>query len=112
KQQGIGHSESLQVLDEGVGGLSVEVGARPPSNALFQHALAQCEAYGVQPAQVLHIGSRITLDIAPARRLGMRTALLAADKDSMDASPELWGKEGNRPDVLLTEPTQIAEVLC
>jgi len=112
KHQGMSHLEAGQVLDETVGGLSVEVGARPPSNTLFQHALAHCEEYGVQPAQVLHIGSRIALDIAPARRLGMRTALLAGDKDAMDASPELWGKEGNRPDVLLTEPTQIAEVLC
>jgi FMN phosphatase YigB (HAD superfamily) len=112
KEQGMSHQEASQVLDENLAGLSVEVGARPPSKTLFQYALTRCEEDGVKPEHVLHIGSRLALDIAPARRLGMRTALLAQDKDSMDASPELWGKEENRPDVLLTEPAQIAEVLC
>src|SRR6516165_10437635 len=51
KEQGMSHQEALQVMDENVGGLSVEVGARPPSNTLFQHALASCEECGVEPQQ-------------------------------------------------------------
>jgi putative hydrolase of the HAD superfamily len=60
---------------------------------------------------VLHIGSRAALDIAPARRLGMKTALFAGDKASLQASREQMKETATRPDVLLTELCQIADVV-
>ena len=65
----------------------------------------------MQPAQVLHVGSRITQDIAPARRLGLRTALFAGDRASLQATAEQLKDPTNRPDVMLTELTQIADVI-
>jgi hypothetical protein len=47
----------------------------------------------------------------PAKRLGVRTALFAGDKESLRASPEQLKDSASRPDVLLTELTQIAHVL-
>ena len=57
------------------------------------------------------IGSRMTQDLIPAKRLGMRTGLFAGDKASLQATAEQMKDVRNRPDVLLTELNQIAEVL-
>ena len=54
---------------------------------------------------------RIALDLVPARRLGMHTALFAGDRASLQATPEQLEDPNARPDVLLTEPAQIAEVV-
>ena len=41
----------------------------------------------------------------------MRTALFAGDRASLQATPEQLKDANLRPDVLLTEPGQIAEVV-
>ena len=66
---------------------------------------------GLEPAQVLHIGSRIPLDLAPAKKLGMRTALFAGAKESLQATQDQLKDRSTRPDVLLTELSQIAEIV-
>ena len=38
----------------------------------------------------------------PAKRLGMKTALFAGDKASLQATPEQFKEPASRPDVLLT----------
>ena len=50
-------------------------------------------------------------DLAPAKRLGMRTALFAGDKASLNATTEQLKENNSRPDVLLTELSQIADVV-
>jgi FMN phosphatase YigB (HAD superfamily) len=90
---------------------SCEVRARKPSERLFRHVLAALAERDVAPQQVLHIGSRAALDIAPARRLGMRTGLFAGDKASLQATREQLKESATRPDVLLTELSQIADIV-
>jgi hypothetical protein len=41
----------------------------------------------------------------------MRTALFAADRASLQATPDQLKEASSRPDVLLTELEQIAEVV-
>jgi FMN phosphatase YigB (HAD superfamily) len=91
--------------------LSYEIRGRKPSERLFRQSLEAFRELGISADQVLHVGSRVQQDLAPARRLGMRTALFAGDKASLQASPELLKGTGCRPDVLLTELTQITEVI-
>src|SRR5204862_4058470 len=67
---------------------SYQEGARKPSERPFRHLLELLPERDLQPAQVLHVGSRITHDIAPARKLGMRTALFAGDRGSLQATAE------------------------
>jgi FMN phosphatase YigB (HAD superfamily) len=98
-------------LDAGLGGLSCEIGVRPPSKRLFEQCLEALAQEEISPAQVLHVGSWLASDIVPARRAGMRTALFAGDRASTDASVEMFARPGHRPDVLLTELTQIGEIL-
>jgi FMN phosphatase YigB (HAD superfamily) len=91
--------------------LSCDVHARKPSERIFRHALQQLAVQGVSPKEVLHVGSRIALDLVPARRLGMKIALFAGDRASLEATPEQLKDAAGRPDVLLTELDQIAEVV-
>ena len=92
--------------------LSYELRARKPSERLFRELLGRLKtAYGVEPQQVLHIGSDVEKDVAPARKFGMRTGLFAGDKASLRATPEQLKQPALRPDVLLTELPQIAAVV-
>ncbi|MCI0379087.1 MAG: HAD hydrolase-like protein [Gemmataceae bacterium] len=91
--------------------LSCEHKGRKPSERLFRPVLAQAAKAGLAPENILHIGSRIDKDIAPAKKLGLRTALYAGDKESLQASVEQLKDPGLRPDVLLTELEQIKTVV-
>jgi FMN phosphatase YigB (HAD superfamily) len=100
-----------ELLGDGPRVLSFEVRARKPSEKLFRKALEELAAAGLGPDEVLHVGSRLTLDLLPAKRLGMRTALFAGDKASLQVTPEQLKESSSRPDVMLTELDQIAEVV-
>ena len=91
--------------------LSAERKARKPSDTIFRAAVDALSARGLRPADVLHVGSNVTRDIAPAKKSGMRTALFAGDKASLSATAEQLKDPASRPDVLLTELPQIADVL-
>ena len=97
-----------QLFDRSASALSSDVGGRKPSERLFKHALGQL---GLAPAQVLHVGSSIPRDLVPAKKLGMRTALYAANKESLDATKDQLKDPATRPDVMLTELGQIAEIV-
>jgi FMN phosphatase YigB (HAD superfamily) len=87
--------------------LSYAVRARRPSERLFRAALASLP--GVDPGQVLHIGSDLGNDVAPAKRLGMQTGLFAGDQDSLVATQEQL--KTVRPDILITDLPQLLDVL-
>jgi hypothetical protein len=100
-----------ELLDPELCTLSHEVRARQPSERLFRRALTSLADKGIAPDQVLHIGSRISLDVVPARRLGMKTGLFAGDKAALEATAAQLKEPQSRPDVLLTELPQIAEIV-
>ncbi len=91
--------------------LSHEVGGRKPSERLFKHCLTQLSSMGIAPMQVLHVSSRIAQDLAPAKKFGMRTALYVGDRESVQATPEQFKDRATRPDVMVTELSQIAEIV-
>lgn len=91
--------------------LSYRVGAKKPSETLFRSALDTLQEKGFEAKQILHVGSSIDHDIAPARKLGMRTALFAGDKASLKATAEQLKDEKKRPDILITELSQIIKVV-
>jgi hypothetical protein len=99
------------LFDRPLRALSNEQGARKPSDRLFKHFLAAASARGLEPHQVLHVGSRISQDMVPAKKLGMRTALFAGDKESLQATPEQLKDPATRPDALLTYLGQIVEIV-
>ena len=91
--------------------LSAEKKARKPSDTLFKAAVAAAGAKGLAPSEVLHVGSSLTRDIAPAKKHGFRTALFAGDKNSLSATPEQLKDPALRPDALVRELTQVLELI-
>jgi FMN phosphatase YigB (HAD superfamily) len=91
--------------------ISAERKARKPSETLFRAALDALAARGVRPAEVLHVGSNLARDVGPAKKAGMRTGLFAGDKASLSATPDQLKDPQYRPDVMLTELPQIADVI-
>jgi FMN phosphatase YigB (HAD superfamily) len=113
-QRGLAQQDATAKMDELIDpdlrACSFEVRARKPSERLFRHLLAALAVRDIAPGQVLHIGSRAALDIAPARRLGLKTGLFAGDKASLQATRAQVKESATRPDVLLTELSQIADI--
>lgn len=103
--------ESANHLSADLRVLSAEVGTKKPFEDLFRVAARAARAKGLDPAEVLHVGSHLLRDIAPAKKVGFRTALFAGDKNSLRATAGQFQDPHLRPDVLLTELPQIAEVL-
>ncbi|VTS04720.1 HAD family hydrolase [Tuwongella immobilis] len=91
--------------------LSCEVKARKPSATLLESALRGLEKQGIEPFEVLHVGSSITRDIAPAKKLGMTTALFAGDRASLAATADQLKDAATRPDLLITELPQLAQIV-
>lgn len=92
--------------------LSFEHRARKPSDILFQAAVEAMSAHGIEPGEILHIGSNLTRDIGPAKKWGMRTALFAGDRTSLAATSEQLKDSQLRPDALLTDLKQLSQMLA
>ena len=113
-QRGLAAQEPLtlnDVIDPELCVLSYEVRGRKPSERLLRQSQQQLVKRGLAPEQVLHVGARVAQDLVPAKRLGMKTALFAGDRASLQATPEQLKEPPSRPDVLLSELSQIAEVV-
>jgi FMN phosphatase YigB (HAD superfamily) len=91
--------------------LSYEQKGRKPSERLFRHVLTAAGQAGIQPREILHVGARIHEDIVPAKKLGLRTALFAGDKESLQATADQLKDAATRPDVLLTSLIQVREIV-
>jgi FMN phosphatase YigB (HAD superfamily) len=100
-----------ELFDPALATLSYREGIRKPSRSLYQHALERFRRMGIAASQILMVGSRIADDLAIAKEVGMRTALLAADRTSLAATREELADPQVRPDRLLTSLTQLREIV-
>ena len=66
---------------------------------------------GIAPGEVLHVGNRLRDDLALAKQAGMKTALYAGDKSSLEATKQELKDPHIKPDRLLTDLRQIRQVL-
>jgi len=80
---------------------SERVGCYKPQAAIFQHA---CEALGVAPDRVMHVGDSLHSDIGGARRLGIATAWIHRDDRIHDIGTET-------PDHTIRSLTEIPDLL-
>jgi FMN phosphatase YigB (HAD superfamily) len=99
------------VMPDDLSVLSCDVHGRKPSERLFRQALDVLEAKGIAADEVLHVGSRLDKAILPAKKLGLKTALFAGDRASLAATTEQMKDHVAKPDVLLTDLGQIADVI-
>jgi FMN phosphatase YigB (HAD superfamily) len=91
--------------------LSCDHKAKKPSDTLWQASIKALATQGVSPSETLHVGSSLTRDIGPAKKLGFKTALFAGDKTSLQATAEQLKDPLYRPDAMITELAQVAELL-
>ena len=86
-------------------------GMRKPARTLFLRAMDRFNKLGLEPAQVLYVSTRVHDDLAHAKSLGMRTALYAAEKLSLQAAPEDMKDPAIKPDRLLTDLAQVRDLV-
>lgn len=91
--------------------ISFEEGVRKPSKTLYLRAVDRFVKIGIEPEQILHVSSRVRDDLAVAKSLGMRTALYAAEKLGLQAAPDDLRDAASKPDRLVTELTQVRDIL-
>jgi putative hydrolase of the HAD superfamily len=91
---------------------SYELGQAKPSPILFEKLLAALQTDGIEPGQALYVGNDVRNDIAPARSLGMRTALFAGDARSLRLRADDPDCGGAQPDAVVTALPQILELLA
>ncbi|TXT27666.1 MAG: putative hydrolase of the HAD superfamily [Planctomycetota bacterium] len=84
---------------------------KKPSRTLFSTAAEAFARQGLEPAEVLYVSNRWPDDLTVAKQLGFRTALFAGDKNSVHANADELLTSELRPDRLLTELTQIRNLL-
>ena len=60
---------------------------------------------------MLYVSSRLVADLAPAKRLGLRTALFAGDKTSLRATGAQVRDPELQPDRILTALNQIHQII-
>ena len=83
-----------------------EHGAAKPDPGIF---LAACRRLGIAPAQVLHVGDDIEMDVVGAHGAGLRSCWLARD-DHADA-PRAWPHADLGPDITVPTLTALADWL-
>ena len=91
--------------------LSYDVGVKKPSRTLFTTAAETFAEREIEPNEVLYVSNRWPDDLTVAKQVGFRTALFAGDKNSVQAPAEELLTSELRPDRLLTELTQIRNLL-
>lgn len=83
-----------------------------PGAEIFQIAAERLQAFaGISPAQVLFVGNDMRNDIAAGAKAGFKTALFAGDARSLRLREDDADCKGVKPDLILTELSQLAECL-
>jgi FMN phosphatase YigB (HAD superfamily) len=91
--------------------LSTQHGIRIPSPTLLARVERAIRQGGLQLENVLLVSCRLKDHLAPAKKLGFCTALFAHDANACRVEAEDLKDPETRPDRLLTELTQISDVL-
>lgn len=105
------HPPLRTLLSPALNVLSYQYGIRKPSKSLFDIAVEKLDDAGIQPEEALHVSSRLTDSLVPAKTAGMKTALLAVEKIGLEADAQFIKDPQTRPDRLLTDLSQITEVV-
>lgn len=100
-----------EVFASSLSTLSCEEGLRKPSLTFYEHAASRLRNAGIAPDRVLYVTHRLRDDIAGAKKVGFRTALLAADANCCSVTQEDMRDPALKPDRLLTEIAQVLEII-
>ena len=91
--------------------LSYQMGVRTPSRSLYNQICAQFAGQGIEASEIMYVSCRLETDLASAKAVGMKTAVLVCEKNGLEATANLLKDPQTRPDRLLTDITQITSVV-
>lgn len=91
--------------------LSHAVRGKKPSDRLFKEMVHRLDKAGISTSETLHIGNDLVNDLGPARKHGFLTCLYTGDSSSLKASPEMVADKALRPVVMITELSQVIQML-
>lgn len=100
-----------QLISPGCFSLSYEENVKHPSQLLFERSLQQFRSAGLAPKEIVCVSSRLRDELAIAKKLGMKTALFAGDKNSLQATPADMKEPDLRPDRILTDVAQVLQIV-
>lgn len=83
-----------------------------PATTLFLGVVEQLRQYGIAPEETLYVGNDMLNDLWPAAQLGLKTALFAGDQRSLRLREEDPRCSELEPDVILTQLSQLPQILC
>jgi putative hydrolase of the HAD superfamily len=81
---------------------SFEQGFAKPGESIYRLSAERLAARGIDPSAALYVGNDMLNDIAPAQRVGFRTALFAGDLRSLRLREDDPRVDGIRPDLVVT----------
>ena len=81
---------------------SYEQGHSKPGEGIYRLAAERLAARQIEISQALYVGNDMLNDIAPAHRVGFRTALFAGDSRSLRLRADDGRVGGIRPDLVVT----------
>lgn len=90
---------------------SYKEGVKKPSLAFYRRFTRQLKKREYGPGEVLYVGNDIRRDVAPARKLGMKTALYAGDRRSLRHEPGEPEREPFKADLIVTALPQLLSCL-
>lgn len=83
-----------------------------PDTYLYERAVEALSSRQIGVDEVVYVGNDLLNDVAPARQLGLRTALFAGDKRSLRWRRGDERVRGVTPDLVLTELRQLTECIA
>jgi putative hydrolase of the HAD superfamily len=90
---------------------SWERGVAKPSPEIFRALVTDLEQRGIAPGETLYLGNDMLNDIAAAGHAGLKTVLFAGDRRSLRMREHHPAVSGVRPDAVVTDLSQLREVL-
>jgi len=108
----LGGSPSVMGFPDAYCAWSYLLGLAKPSPRIFREVLEPLRRMaGIEAEETLFVGNDMLNDVMPASRLGCKTAFFAGDQRSMRAREEDARCRGVRPDLTLTELSQLLAAL-
>jgi FMN phosphatase YigB (HAD superfamily) len=91
---------------------SYQLRSKKPSDKLYKEMVKKLQAFGISPEETLHVSNDLSNDLLVAKKHGFLTCLYTGDSQSLKAKPAEVADPNNRPTVMVTQLTQIVEMLA
>ncbi|MEW6027015.1 MAG: TIGR02253 family HAD-type hydrolase [Planctomycetota bacterium] len=89
--------------------ISDEIGISKPNIKLYQRA---CDEFNLSPAEVMYVGDDPVNDIDPAKKLGMKTALVKRPARPTGGGGKYLVRQGKlKPDYTITDFRQLRKIV-